>query len=491
MQDYLKRLLRTSAAYQASDLLSKLIAVVTLPLYTRHLTPADYGVAETLLTGVILWSIVLRFGVGEAFVRFYYDDADPERRDRIARTTTALVMVTTTITALVAAVLAGPLSQLLLGFRDATLMSIAVLGLWAFTNLEVAYSLLRVDERWRAYVTASAANVLLSVSFTVGLVVFAHTGARGLLAGNFAGSTVILLALWFHLRRRVSLHVRRSDLPALLRFGLPTVPADAGVYALNVIDRTFLLRTQSHTAAGLYAVAVKLATVVTVAVRGFQYAWPPLAYSVTDDSEASRLYALVATYYVLATGVVVAAVTLLGRWGVRLLAAPSYYGAHSALPWLALGWALYGLFLVLVVVAGRARVTTRNFPAALCGLVVNVLLLILLVPAVGIAGAGIALCGAYLVMLTVMYLLTRSLFRVDFEWRRLGLLVAILGGVAVGGELALPTSGAAGLLLRTLALGLIPIALALTRFFGPHEIRRARELLASARARERPASGVI
>ena len=73
-------------------------------------------------------SIVLRFGVGEAFVRFYYDDADPERRDRIARTTTAFVMITTTVTALVAAALAGPLSELVLGFRDATLMSIAVAG---------------------------------------------------------------------------------------------------------------------------------------------------------------------------------------------------------------------------------------------------------------------------------------------------------------------------------------------------------------------------
>ena len=51
------------------------------------------------------------------------------------------------------------------------------------------------------------------------------------------------------------------------------------------------------------------------------------------------------TYYVLATGVVVAGVALLGRWIVRLLAAPQYFGAHAALPWLALGWALYGLYL--------------------------------------------------------------------------------------------------------------------------------------------------
>ena len=100
-----------------------------------------------------------------------------------------------------------------------------------------------------------------------------------------------------------------------------------------------------------------------VAVRGFQYAWPPLAYSIESDDEAAGLYSLVTTYYALATGVVVCGVALLGRWMVRLLAAPEFFGAHRALPWLALGWSLYGLYLVFVAISGRARVTSRNFPA--------------------------------------------------------------------------------------------------------------------------------
>ncbi len=48
--------------------------------------------------------------------------------------------------------LAGPISKLLLGFEDPLLLDCAVLGLWAFTNLEMAYAQLRVDERARAYV---------------------------------------------------------------------------------------------------------------------------------------------------------------------------------------------------------------------------------------------------------------------------------------------------------------------------------------------------
>jgi len=484
---YLKRLVSTGAAYQFGDILAKGLALLTLPLYTHHLSPEAYGAAESLLTAVILSSILLRVGVGEAFIRFYFDDADPERRRRIARTATATVAWTTTLAALAALVLAGPLSKLLLSFRDPLLLDCAVLGLWAFTNLEMAYAQLRVDERARTYVVASGANVAMTVAFTVGLVVFAHQGARGLLLGNFGASTVVVLGLWWVLRGRFSLRVRVADLRAMLRFGLPTVPADASVYALQVADRFYLFRVDSHSAAGLYAVAIKLATVVFVAVRGFQYAWPPLAYSIESDEEAGRLYSLVTTYYALATGVVVCGVALLGRWMVRLLAAHRFYDAYRALPWLALGWALYGLYLVFVAIAGRARVTSRNFPAAAAGLAVNVALLLLLVPAggagLGIAGAGIALCGAYAAMLVVMYALTRSLFKVGFEWGRLAQLAAILAGIAVSGELLLPSHGLAGLASRAAWLALVPAALLLTRFFHPHERAGARALVADGRRR--------
>ena len=481
MYDYFRRLARTGAAYQVGEALAKGVAVVLLPVYTRHLTTEDYGTADLLLTLVILVSIVIRLGLVEAFVRFYYDDADPQRRDRLARAASGLVLLATTAVAIVAAVFAGPLSELVLGFRDTTLMLITVLGLWSFTNLEMAYALLRVDERAGTFLRASLVNVTLTITLSVYLVVVRDDGARGLLAGNFIASTVVLLGLLVVLRHRIGMPHRldRERLAPMLRFGLPTVPAEVSVFALNIVDRAYLYRVESQSAAGLYSLAVKLTTVVILVTRAFQYAWPPLAYSIADDTEARRFYALVATYYVLFTGVIVAALTLLGRWALRLLTTPEFYGAFDALPWVALGWALYGLFLVLVVMAGRAKVTTRNFPAAVAGLAVNAGLLVALVPPLGIAGAGLALCGAYVVMLGVMYLLTRRLFAVPFEWGRLAHAVIVIGGATVAGELLLPTSGAAGLLERTAVLLAIPAALALTGFLGPGERARLRQLVTS------------
>jgi O-antigen/teichoic acid export membrane protein len=472
VQGYLKRLATSGFAYQASSLVAGFLALFTLPLYTRHLTRAELGYAETLLTAIILASIVLRFGVGEAFVRFYFDDEDAERRDRLARRTVSFALATTTVAALVAVAFAGPLSVALLRTRDATLMGYGILGLWAFTNLEIAYALLRVDERRRTYLVASVSNVVLTVALTVTLVVGFDAGARGYVLGNYAASTAVLVGLWaFALRDRIALDLRAPrTLGPLLRFGAPTVPADAAVFALNVVDRAWLLRADSPAAAGVYAVAVKLATVVIVAVRGFQYAWPPLAYSITDEEEARHLYALVTTAYVIVAGLVVGGLTLLGRWVVRVLTSDAFFAAHEALPWVALGWALYGLFLVFVTIAGRAKVTTRTFPAAAIGLAVNVVVLALLVGPLGPSGAGIALCAAYLAMLVVVHLLTRRLFVVPFEWARLARIVGIVASAAVAGELLLPDSGAGGFVSRALVFALIPLALA------PEVLRLRREL---------------
>ncbi len=484
MTGLLKRLVSSLAAYQVADVVSKLIAVLLLPVYTRYISPSGYGTVELLANGVIFVSILIRFGMIEAFLRFHYTDSDQARREALARRAVSFLLITTTIAAAVLAAASGPLSRIVLGYRDVPIFLVAVLGLWSFTNLELAYGLLRVDERIRAYAVASLTNVGLTIAISVVLVVGLGQGAQGLLIGNYGASTIVLVGLWWTLRHRLGRQRRRGErLPLLLRFGLPTVPAELSVYALSIVDRYYIYH-RSTALAGLYSIAVKLAGSVAFIVRAFQYAWPPLAYSITDDRQASRFYGLVTTYYVLVSGWAVAALTLLGRWVLRLLTTPHFYGAYRALPWVALGWAMYGLWVVFLVVAGRAQVTSRNFPASLAGLVTNVVLIVLLVPPLGIAGAGIALCGAYAVMLTVIHGLTRSVFQVQFEWLRLSQTVTVLGVFAAGGELLLPTHGAVGLLSRAAVWLAIPMVLFGLRFANAQERAQLRQL--ARRLRPRP-----
>ena len=106
----------------------------------------------------------------------------------------------------------------------------------------------------------------------------------------------------------------------------------------------------------------------------------------------------------------------------------------------------------------------------------NVVLLVALVPSLGIAGAGIALCGAYLVMLAVMHGLTRRAFIVRFEWRRLAQLAVVLGALTVAGTLLLPANGFVGFITRLGVFLAMPVILWFTGFALPGESQRIRRL---------------
>jgi O-antigen/teichoic acid export membrane protein len=484
---YLKRLVSSLGAYQIADAVSKVIAIVLLPVYTGYIAPSGYGIVETLTTFVIFVSILVRFGMIESFLRYYFADKDRARQDALARQAVLFLLVTTTVACIVLALPARPLSWLVTTRHISSSFRVAVLGIWAFTNLELAYALLRVDERLRAYATASLTNVGLTIAASLVLVVGVKDNYEGLLIGNYGASTVVLVGLWWTMRDRLFRGGRGGgrvgeSWRTLLDFGLPTVPAEASVYALSVIDRQYIIHQRGAAAAGLYSIGIKIAGAIAFIVRAFQYAWPPLAYSVTDDREASRLYGLVTTYYALITGWVVAGLTLEARWIIRLLAPHAgYYAAYRAVPWVSLGWALYGLWVVFLVIAGRAKVTRRNFPAALTGLVANVVLLLLLVPRYGIAGGGVALCGAYLAMLGVMYLLVRRAFPVGFEWRRLAHLTLVIGGVCTAGDLLLPTHGLVGFVVRAAVFAAIPFVLLGSGFAHRQELSETRALVTRLR----------
>ena len=391
MFDYLRRLATTGAAYTASSVLSKLIAVFLLPIYTHYLSPSDYGAAEVMLASVIAASIVVRLGVIEAILRFYY--LPNERSPAVVATGFASLFWGATILSLVLLPIAGPISQALLGHEDAGLARLAILGLWAQTLYEYALTLLRLDERAKAYFGITIVNVLITIPFTVFLIVVEGERASGILLGTDAtGAAVTVWMLWRE-RRRLALVPDTPLLRRMFRFGLPTMPAELSLYSLNFIDRIIIARTVGLAEVGLYALAVKFAQAMQVLVRGLQLAWPPLAYSIQDDDEARRVYSSIFTWFAAVLAFAASGLWLESRWIVRLLAAPDFFASYQAVGLLATGIGLYGLYLAMVVILGRTGRTEYSFPATIAAVVTNVILNLVLVPSHGIVGAGLALVG--------------------------------------------------------------------------------------------------
>jgi O-antigen/teichoic acid export membrane protein len=274
------------------------------------------------------------------------------------------------------------------------------------------------------------------------------------------------------------------------------MPAELSLYGLNFVDRLIIIHAAGATQAGLYSLGVKFAQGVNVLVRGFQLAWPPLAYSIRDDDEARRVYATVVTLFVAGCAFVVTGMWLLSRWIVRALAAPEFFGSYKVIGLITAATTLYALYMVLVVILGRTGRTEFNFPATGAALAANIALNLVLVPPLGIVGAGIALVASYIVVLALMYVFTQRLFPVPYEWGRLLRVLAVSAGLVGLGELLLPTEGFAGLLLRLAFVFAYPFALFATSFFTQGErrwlarLRHPSAVLADLQALRPAAAGI-
>jgi len=469
----LRRLGRHSAIYGIGGLVSRVIAVLLLPIYTRYLTPADYGKIETLLALTTVMGLILRAGITSAFFRFYFDVDDDAGRLRVLRTSFWFTMGGGTLGLLLLLALADPVSSLLFGTDDAAnLVRASAVALWATVNYEQLTALFRVEERSVAFVSASLANVFLTIGLTLLLVVALEKGPLGVIVGNFSGTLIVYLALLGYRREQLGLQFDRGLLREMNRFGLPLVPTALFLWMTNFSDRFFLVWLDDVAEAGLYSVGVRVASAMVLLLTAFRMAWPAFAYSIRDEGEARRTYAFVLTYLTVVTAWVALALTLLSPWLVDLLAADQFAESSRVVGPLAFATVAYAAYVVIAIGVGRARRTQFNWVVTGVAAVVNVLLNLLLIPAYGMMGAAFATVAAYSTMAIAMAWWSQRIYPVPYQWRRV--VTATLGAVG----LAAIGKGLGGGVPAAIALtALYPPVLLALGFTNPGERRRLRALV--------------
>jgi O-antigen/teichoic acid export membrane protein len=444
----LRRLGKHSAIYGLGGLVQRILAVLLLPVYTRYLTPSDYGTVETLVALTTVLVITLRLGISQAFFRFYFDSPDPGDRRRVLRTSFWFTMGMATLGLVLGVLFSQEIAFALFGSSDdAEVVAAAFVALWAQMNYEQLTSLFRVEERSVAYVTASLANIGLTIAATLLLVVVLDTGPLGVIVGSFTGTLIVYAALIGYRREQLGLQLDRQLLREMNRFGLPLVPSALFLWVTNFSDRFFLVKLADTEEVGLYSVGVRIASAMALLLTAFRTAWPAFAYSIDDDGEARRTYAFVLTYLVALTSWVATALGLLAPWLVDWIAAPAFSSSSRVVGPLAFAVVLFAGYVVIAIGVGRARRTQFNWVVTGAAAVVNVALNLALIPRYGMMGAAVATIAAYGTMFLGMTWWAQRIYPVPYQWRR----VATAGGVGVA-------LFAAGKLLG----GGLPVALALS-----------------------------
>ena len=468
----LKRLGRHSAIYGLGGLVSRILATVLLPLYTHYLPPNAYGRVEIVTAATAVLAIVLQLGISSAFFRFYFDAKAHAEKLTVIRTSFWFTMMMSTVGLVLGVVFAGAVGHAIGLGHDPSLVRAGAVGLWAQTNYNQLTALFRVEERSVAYAIASVANVLITVAAMVLSVAVFHWGAIGLVVGNFTGTLIVYVALVLYRTEQLGLEFDRTLFRKMQKFGMPLVPSAIALWAINFIDREFIVWYNGKAEVGVYSAAIKIASVVTFAMIAFRTAWPAFAYSIEDDGEARRTYSFVLTYLLAAASWLALALGALAPWWVELLTNSRYQRAQNGVALLAFAGAVYAGYTVLAIGSGRARRTQLNWVVTGVGAAVNVGLNCWLIPRWGMVGASISTAAAYVVLFAGMTLYAQYVYPVPYQWRRIVTVVAAAVGLNVAARAAhLPLAPSFVLVL------VYPLVLALLGFYLPAERKRLRRLL--------------
>ena len=444
------RLARHAAWYGTAGAFGKAAALLAVPYLTRQLGPDGYGLADLATSFAGLLVVVVQFGADIPTMRLAASDPRARRQ-----TYSAYVLATATTSVLGAAVLL-PAS----GFISDTLWSSPSEGAEAILSLLLVpvsaiqfalVNILRFVERPRTFAVLAAVDLFGQAALAI-LFAALGMGAFGVIVGYVVGSTLGLVAAAIAATPYLDRRIQLSLMWLILGEGLPFVPGAAAFLAADGISRMVAANLVNVAAVGQLALAIRIASVMSLSSLAFQMAWGPYGLALAPGRATSAVFgrvtlALIALILIAALGLGSLAPEI-----AILIGGDQFAGSAQVVPGLIVSAGLPAVLYVLATAAGTVRRGPWVAWSALFGAATQVVSIALLLPVVGLPGFAV---GAILGRVASMLVLSRGVV----DTARLPTSAVVLLAVAIGAAMWLQTLNAdpAGTLAIRVAVAVLAV----------------------------------
>ncbi len=476
---HLFRLSKHSLVYGLGVAASQLIGFFLLPLYTRYLTPSDYGVLEIFGATQAILGIIFVMGLSSALFMAYFSHDDEEGRKGVISTISIFLTATSLCLVLVLMGVASNLSSLLFDSTQYTFyFRVIFLTLFFDTLVLVPMGVFRARNESKKFIIFSLVRFLASAGLNIYFVVGLHKGVLGILEGNLVASLLIFSLLVPQMLRKIGFKFSRDDLKEMLSFGLPLMAGGFGAWILTLSDRYFLQFLSTPTELGLYSIGYKFGMIVNALIVGpFELAWAPFFWSIAKEKNAKEVYSSILTYFFLVSMFVALALSVLSKEVLVVMTTPSFYGAYKVIPLIALSYVFYGCLYVLAVGYSLAK-KTKYAPLIIgTGATANLGLNYLLIPDYGMVGAAVATVISYLLLPIGAFLVSRRYYPIKYEWSRVGKIFIAAALVYIGSLFITNDSAIIAGVLKLISLLGFPLLLFAFKFFKPEETQKTKEII--------------
>lgn len=429
----LAQFFRNSAVYGIAGIFSRGISVILLPIYTRVLSPEEYGILDILIVCATLANYVVAMEISQGVARYYSETTDPKNKAEYASTALWFAGVAYILFVVIGLYFGECMSHLIMGSADfesifqVALVAVAVNGMFYLLQ-----DLLRWQFQALRYSMGSLIYTLASTLLAIYLVVNLQTGVLGIFYGQVAGA---ILGIVYTLLSRVKPYgwvFSWSKCRIMLTYSFPLVLTSIAYYCSLYVDRIAIKQLMTLGDVGIYGVGARIASVFALLMIGFQSALTPLIYhhheKVSTPSDLARIF----RYFLAIALPFLLCVSIFSKELVWVFTTPEYYDAWIVVPILSCSVLLASMYIFApgLFLRKSTKIVALIHVAALG---INIVLNVLLIPVFGIIGSAIATFLSTAITFLIYMNLSQKLYKVPHRWRTIVIALIMFIGAALTG----------------------------------------------------------
>lgn len=412
------KLITNTFFYALGVALPQAAMFILLPIYTRYLSPSDYGVLSNIQAINSVLVILFTLSIHKAITRMYFDiGAEQKKKDYLGTVFIGLTACTIIMTG-VCFLFSGLLGSVYKSIEFYPYLALGI-GSSAITTLFlVAKKGYFVKEKANIFVLLSLLEFITKNVFIIFFVVVYERGPVGYLYANLFASLLLLPFFLFLTVKQVNITFDISLFMKSLRFSLPFLPTLLSAWVMNLSDRIFIERFFNTHEVGVYSLAYNLSMVIAIVISSFYQAYNPYYYKVAakhPKPEAINRIERTNTVFVLLTVVTCSLVALFAKEVIYLIFDDRYREAYKIVPIICLSYVFGQSVGVFNLAIKQEKKTVFFMYAAFIGALVNIALNFILVRNFGAYGAAWATVFTFMLLYLVTKQFAKKCFYASFR----------------------------------------------------------------------------
>ncbi|MBI3193727.1 MAG: polysaccharide biosynthesis C-terminal domain-containing protein [Ignavibacteriae bacterium] len=432
MYQQLKQLGTDTAIYGISTIVGRFLNFLLVPFYTNVLAPGEFGVVSYIYSLIAFANVVYTYGMEISYMKYATSlELGTTENSTSRRQNFNTPFLSLAGTSIIFSIFLFLLAPTLPGFlslpSNLTKILYCTAGILLCDTLSaIPFASLRLERKAKRFALIKLLNIIVNVGMNVLLLVKFNFGVEGIFLSGFVSSALTVVMLLPTIKQYFSFEIDTTLWKALLKFGLPSIPAGLAGMVLQVVDRPILKALTNDATVGIYQANYRLGIFMMLIVSMFDYAWKPFMFSVAKEENAKIIFARVLTYFTLA----MASVFIVLTFFIDEIAHMSFFGNHlinerywsglEIVPIVLLGYVFLGMATTMSAGIYIEKKTKYNPPITMTAAAVNIAANFFLIPIIGMAGAAWATLVAYLVMAVMTYFMSQRIYPIQYEWGRLG-----------------------------------------------------------------------